>query len=452
MRTKIWGGGNAAFYQKLFSLVLPIAFQQFMLAAVSASDALMLGVVNQDSLSAVSLAGQITFVFNLFMGGMTMGTSILAAQYYGKGDTLSIEKIFAYVTKISFLISAIFFLSALFIPESLMRIFTSEPQLIAGGAVYLRIVAVSYLFTGISQIYLCILKNTGCAVKSMVIGSTAVVVNIFLNAALIFGLLFFPKMGIAGAALATSVSKFLEMGWAYLESLKENGVRLHVKYCFAPDRKLVRDYWKYTTPMLGDYLVWGCGFTAYSVIMGHLGSDAVAANSIANIVKNLIVSFCTGLGNGGGIIVGNELGMGNLKQAKEYGGRLCRLAVISGVLSGLFLVTLTPIIVRVTALSPQAAYYLKWMLILCACYMVGKSINMTTIAGIFPAGGDSRFGLVCDAVTMWFFAVPMGFFAAFVLKLPVVIVFLIINLDEIVKLPAAAIHYRKYGWLRNLTR
>lgn len=452
MRTKIWKGKNAVFYQKLFSLVLPIAFQQFMLAAVSASDALMLGFVNQNSLSSVSLAGQVTFVFNLFMGGLTMGTSILAAQYYGKGDTSSIEKIFAYVTKVSFLISAAFFLSALFIPETLMRIFTNEPQLIAGGIVYLRIVAVSYLFTGISQIYLCILKNTGCAVKSMVIGSTAVVINIFLNAALIFGLLFFPKMGIAGAALATSVSKLLEMGWAYVESLKENRVRLHMKYCFVKDKNLVRDYWKYTTPMLGDYLVWGCGFTAYSVIMGHLGSDAVAANSIANIVKNLIVSFCTGLGNGGGIIVGNELGMGNQTRAKEYGGRLCKLAVISGVVSGLFLVALTPVIIRVTTLSPQATYYLKWMLILCACYMVGKSINMITIAGIFPAGGDSRFGLICDAVTMWVFAVPIGFLAAFVFNLPVVIVFLIINLDEIVKLPAAIIHYRKYGWLKNLTR
>lgn len=452
MRTKTSKGENDAFYQKLFSLVLPIAFQQFMLAAVSASDALMLGFVNQDSLSAVSLAGQVTFVFNLFMGGLTMGTSILAAQYYGKGDMVSIEKIFAYVIKVTFLISASFFLATLFIPETLMRIFTNEPQLISGGIVYLRIVAASYLFTGISQIYLCILKNTGYAVKSMIIGSTAVVINIFLNAALIYGLLFSPKMGIAGAALATSISKLIEMGWAFLESLRKNRVKLRAKYCFTSDRKLVKDYWKYTMPMLGDYLVWGCGFTTYSVIMGHLGSDAVAANSIANIVKNLIVSFCTGLGNGGGIIVGNELGMGNLKQAKNYGGRLCKIAVISGVLSGVLLIGLTPAIIKVTTLSPQATGYLRWMLLLCACYMVAKSINMTTIAGIFPAGGDSKFGLICDAVTMWAFAVPVGFLAAFALNLPVVIVFLTINLDEVVKLPAAIIHYRKYGWLKNLTR
>lgn len=230
-----------------------------------------------------------------------------------KGDVSSIEKIFVYVTKISFLVSTVFFAASLFIPNSLMRIFTSDPQLVSGGVVYLRIVSVSYLFTGISQIYLCILKNTGYAMKSMVIGSSAVIINIFLNAALIFGLLFFPQIGIAGAAIATSISKLIEMVWAYAESLRENRVRLCMKYCFRVDKPLIRDYWKYTMPMLGDYLVWGCGFTMYSVIMGHLGSDAVAANSIANIVKNLIVSFCTGLANGGnctilpGVIIGDNV-------------------------------------------------------------------------------------------------------------------------------------------------
>lgn len=444
--------GNPAFYRKLLSLVLPIAFQQFMLAAVSASDALMLGFINQESLSAASLAGQITFVFNLFMGGLTMGTSILVAQYYGKGEMVSIEKIFAYATKVSFLISTVFFLASLFVPEILMRIFTKELQLIAGGVIYLRIIAVSYLFTAVSQIYLCILKNTGYAVKSMVIGSTAVVINIFLNAALIFGLFFFPKMGIAGAAFATTVSKLIELLWAQAESFREKHARLRMKFCFVMDKQLVKDYWRYSLPVLGDYLVWGVGFTMYSVIMGHLGNDAVAANSIANIVKNLIVSFCTGLANGGGIIIGNELGMGNLTQAKKYGGILWKMAVISGVASSLLLIALSPVIVEVTVLSPQATEYLKWMLILCAYYMIAKSINMMTIAGVFPAGGDSKFGLICDTATMWVFAVPAGFLAAFYFHLPVVIVFLIINLDEVVKVPVAIWHYKKYGWLKNITR
>ncbi len=190
----------------------------------------------------------------------------------------------------------------------------------------------------------------------------------------------------------------------------------------------------------------------YSVIMGHLGSDAAAANSAANIAKNLIVSFCTGFGSGGGIIVGNELGTGNLEQAKRYGGLLWKLSIASGMGSGLLLVALSPLILNVTTLTPQASEYLQWMLILCACYMAAKANNTTTIAGIFPAGGNSKFGLICDTITMWLFVVPVGFLAAFVFYLPVAVVFLIVNPDEVVKVPAAIIHYKRYGWLRNITR
>ena len=443
---------DTMFYAKLRRLVLPLAFQQFMLAAVSASDALMLGVLSQDSLSAVSLAGQITFIFNLFMGGFTTGTSILAAQYYGKGDQVSLEKIFAYVLRISALVSAMFCLAALFLPQQLMRLFTSDPVLIRGGADYLRVVAASYLFTGISQIYLCMLKNTGAAILSTIISSTVVVLNIILNAVLIYGIGPVPRMGIAGAALATTLSKLLELVWAYAASIPEGRVRLRMKYLFGSAGVLAKDYWKYSAPMFADYLIWGIGFSMYSVIMGHLGNDAVAANSIANIVKNLIVCFCSGLANGGGILVGNELGKGELEQARRYGDLLFWLSILGGILSGCVLLLCRPVILHFVNLSPAAAEDLKWMLLLCVFYMVGKSFNMMTISGIFPAGGDSKFGLVCDIINMWFVILPCAFLAAFVLKLPVIAVFFVINLDEVTKLWAVILHYRKYGWVKNLTR
>lgn len=150
--------------------------------------------------------------------------------------------------------------------------------------------------------------------------------------------------------------------------------------------------------------------------------------------------------------MGNELGTGHLEQAKRYGGLLWKLSIVSGIISGILLVSLSPLILNVTELTPQASGYLQWMLILCALYMVAKAINTTTIAGIFPSGGDAKFGLICDSITMWLFAVPAGFLAAFYLHLPVVAVFLIINLDEVVKVPAAIVHYKKYGWLKNITR
>ena len=439
------------FTKKLLTLVFSIAFQQFMLALVSASDALMLGMLTQDSLSAVSLASQVTFVENLFLMAMTIGLSMFAAQYWGKGDKGAVERIFAYVMKVTAVVSFLFFLAGMCIPRALMRIFTNELPLIEGGRVYLRTVSPAFLLTGISQIYLCILKNTGKAAKSSVISSVSVMVNIILNAILIFGWFGLPQMGIVGAALATVIARAIEMAWCIFETVKKDGAKLRVCHIVHNDKLLRHEFWKYSSPVLGNEIVWGVGFTMYSVIMGHLGSDAVAANSIANIVKNLVACFCLGLGSGGGIMVGNELGAGRLDKAKEYGDRLCRLSILCGVASGIVLLALSPLILAVTDLSITANTYLKWMLVMCSYYMVGKSVNGTTIAGIFCAGGDSKFGFLCDTVTMWCITVPLGLLTAFKLKLPVLAVYFIVNLDEIVKLPAVYRHYKKYKWVKDLT-
>ena len=440
------------FYRKLFVLVLPITMQNLMAALVSASDALMLGFLNQSALAAVSLAAQVQFVLNLFYAALAIGTTVLAAQYWGKGDTESMEKILAVVLRLSGVVSGMFFLGAALIPGALMRIFTNNGELILLGIPYLKIVSPSYLFTSVSQIYLCMMKNSGRAMKSTAYGSISVVLNIILNAALIFGLLGFPNMGIAGAALATTISRAVELLLVLLENRKKDAVRIRWKYMAMDQRRLKKDFYRYTVPVLANELVWGCGFAMFSVIMGRLGSDAVAANSIANIVKNIIACMCLGIGTGSGILIGNELGRGELKLAKEYGGRLCRLSLAAGAASGILILACSPLVIRFAAgLSGQAQEYLKIMLLICAYYMIGKSLNSTTIAGIFCAGGDTRFGLFCDLVTMWVIIVPIGILAAFVWKIPVPAVYFLLNLDEFVKLPAVYRHYKKYGWMKNLT-
>lgn len=440
------------FYRKLWGLVFPIAIQNLMTALVSASDAFMLGFVSQTSLSAVSLATQIQFVHNLFMLALTIGATTLAAQYWGKGDTDSVEEILAIVLKISMAVSVVFFIAAMFFSGFLMRIFTNDIRLIQAGIPYLRIVSVSYLFMGFSQIYLCIMKNSGRTAKSTIYGSVAVVINIGFNVIFIFGLAGFPAMGIAGAALATTVSRALELLLTIYENMHRSLVCVRLKYIRNSSKKLKKDFWHYTTPVLGNELVWGCGFTMFSVIMGHLGSDAVAANSVANILKNIIACVCNGIGIGAGIIVGNELGKGEMERATEYGNRLFKLAVFAGAVSGLILLAVSPVLRIFTgSLSAQAHSYLKNMIYICTYYMIGKSVNATVIAGVFCAGGDTKFGLKCDAVTMWVILIPIGMITAFVLKLPIMVVYFIISMDEIIKLPAVYRHYKKYNWVRNLT-
>lgn len=440
------------FYRKLRGLVFPIAIQNVMTALVSASDAFMLGFVSQTSLSAVSLATQIQFVHNLFMLALTIGATTLAAQYWGKGDTDSVEEILAIVLKISMAVSVVFFIAAMFFSGFLMRIFTNDIKLIQAGIPYFRIVSVSHLFMGFSQIYLCIMKNSGRTAKSTIYGSVAVVINIGFNVIFIFGLAGFPAMGIAGAALATTVSRALELLLTIYENMHRSLVCVRLKYIRNSSKKLKKDFWHYTTPVLGNELVWGCGFTMFSVIMGHLGSDAVAANSVANILKNIIACVCNGIGIGAGIIVGNELGKGEMERAREYGNRLFKLAVFAGAVSGLILLAVSPVLRIFTgSLSAQAHSYLKNMMYICTYYMIGKSVNATVIAGVFCAGGDTKFGLKCDAVTMWVILIPIGMITAFVLKLPIMVVYFIISMDEIIKLPAVYRHYKKYNWVRNLT-
>ena len=191
----------------------------------------------------------------------------------------------------------------------------------------------------------------------------------------------------------------------------------------------------------------------FSVIMGHLGNDAVAANSIANIVKNIIACICLGIGAGSGIIIGNILGTGNLENAKNVGDKLCKLSIIAGIISGLVILAISPLVVSMSAtLTQEAKKYLQVMLIVCSYYIIGKSINSTVISGIFCAGGDTKFGFICDTITMWVIVVPIGLFTAFTLKLPVLWVYVLLNIDELIKLPAVYKHYKKYQWVKNITK
>ena len=435
--------------KEIVRLALPIALQQFMTALVGACDAIMLGKLSQDAMSAVSLATQVTFVFNLFMFAFMAGENMFVAQYYGKGDYTGISQVFSLVTKICGCIAVVFLAGALFFPEQLMRILTNEETLIVLGSEYLRVIGISYVFSGIAQTFLAIMKNCGAVNMSTLINGVMVILNIVLNAVFIFGLSGFPKMGIKGAALATVLATVVQFLWSVGYVLcRIRAVKFSLRSC---EKKLFGRFWQKAVPLLINNLAWGTGFSMYSVIMGHLGTDAVAANGIANISKNLVVCFCLGLGNAGSIIVGNRLGADRLQEAKEAGGTLTRTAIIAGVVSGLVLIALSPFITKMVDLTPTARGYLQKMLLICSYYIAGKSVNCMTIGGIFAAGGDSKFGMLCDSVTLWCITVPLGCICAFILKLPVMVVYFVLNLDEIIKLPVVYKHYKKYKWIKNLT-
>lgn len=439
-----------SFRKKLISLILPMTLQNFVFALIPVSDTIMLLFLSSEAMTAVSLASQVVLVLSLFTISITAGGSMLAAQYWGKGDSGSIEKIFAYMFLLSLPVMAVFFGCAMFMPEGVMRIFTNEPALIECGIPYLRYAAFSYVFMAMTQIFETLLKNVGYVKQCTIVSVISVFENIVLNAILIFGLLGAPEMGIAGAALATSISNFTSFVLCMCFQLKLTKFRLRFKSLFHIDKDLRKRFSIYALPYTLNQLLWGFGFTMITVIMGHLGEDAASANAIATVVKDLVSSLCFAIASGSVIVIGNELGAGRLDRAKLYGDKLLKITIVSGIILGLVTAALSPVILHFTNLNETAEHYLLIMLLMCSYYILGRSINSTLIGGIFSAGGDTRFGFICDTLTMWAFIVPVGWICAFILNLPVMVVYFVLNLDEIVKIPAVIIHYRKYKWVKNI--
>ena len=440
------------FNAKLKKLTLPIAFQSLMLASVAAGDALMLGRVAQDQMTAVSLATQIQFVQNMFIMAATAAGAILGAQYWGKGDKITLQKIFNLMLRWSGLISLLFFAACEIVPEALMRLFSHDDPIIAIGSGYLRIAGFSYLMTGISQCYLTTMKVTDHVGPCAWISSSAVVLNILLNAVFIFGLLGAPKMEARGAALATTLARVVELALCLILSAGEKYIRPAWSRFFERHKELTRDFRKQCLPLLGGGLFWGVGFTSYTAIMGHMGTDAAAANSVAAVVRDLICCVCNGVGSAAGIMVGNELGAGNLEKGKAYGIRLKNISFVIGFASMLVVFALTPLVTRMVILTDEAQSYLTGMMIIMGVYMIGRSVNTVTINGVLDGGGDTLFDMYSLAVCRWGVAIPLALLGAFVFHWPVLLVYACTCLDEVGKIPWVMARFRKYKWVKNLTR
>jgi putative MATE family efflux protein len=440
------------FYGKLIRLALPIALQSLMLASVAAADALMLGRVTQNQMTAVSLASQIQFIQNMALFSISAAGSLLGAQYWGKGDTGTIRKLFNILLRTAGVVSLAFCLACEFIPDLLMHIFTHDDALIEIGVSYLRIAGISYVLSGISQCYLTTMKVSEHVTPSAVISSTAVVTNILLNAVLIFGLFGLPRMEAAGAALATTIARAIELILCVTVSMGRTFIRPDFRRLFSRFRELTRDFFRHLFPLVGGCILWGIGFAAYTAVIGHMGTDAAAANSIAAVIRDLICCLCNGVGSAAAILVGNELGAGKLELGKAYGIKLMKISLVIGFMSTGIVLALTPLVVNSVILTDEARSYLVGMMVIMAVYMIGRSFNTVVINGVFTSGGDTKFDVYSLAVCLWGFALPLSILGAFVFGWPVLAVYACTCLDEVGKIPWVLARFRKYIWVKNLTR
>lgn len=442
-----------AFYKSVVALTVPLALQNLINVGVSAADVVMLGLVGETALSGASLAGQIQFIMTLLIFGMTSGAVVLAAQYWGKKDTRTIEKILGITMRFAIIASLLFTVAVQLFPYHAMRIFSNEPEVIEAGVEYLRIISFSYVIASMSQVYLNVIRSIERVVVSTVVYAISLVNNICLNSLLIFGLLGFPKMGVAGAALATTIARVIEFIIVAIYAFTRNKVvRVRFSDLFARDRLLFGDFLKYAVPVMLNELFWGSGSSMNSVVIGHLGSAAVAANSVAQVARQLAQVVGFGIAAAAAIMLGKAIGANEPERAERDSKRFIWISIVSGAFGAVVVLIARPISMATLNLSDQSRDYLSFMMFVMAYFVVAQTYNSTMVVGIFRAGGDTRFGLALDVGTMWFLSIPFGALAAFALGWNVYIVYAILMVDELVKLPLTTWRYRKKIWLKNVTR
>ena len=440
------------FYRQMFKLAIPIIIQNLLSAAVNSSDVIMLNYVGQSAISAVSLAANYSNILFMVYYGLGTGASLLCAQYFGKKNMQAIHAVEGIALRFSFAISALVALAAFTMPQRMLLLFTSDQELIAIGSSYIRIMGITYLCWGVTEIYLAILRSIGRVTISMTLNMLAFGLNILLNAMFIFGLFGAPKLGVTGVAIATASSRLIQLVACVIVSLLSKDVKLNPAYMFIRSKTLLNDFIHLSLPALGNDLSWSVAFSMYSVILGHLGTEAVAANSLVTVVRNVGSVFCFAIASAGTILLGRVMGQEELEKSKSYASRMLKMTVVAGAVGGVIVLAVTPSVLRFASLNDTAMHYLKYMLLINSYYIMGSAVNTALIAGVFRAGGDTKFGLICDTIDMWVYAVPLGFFAAFVLKLPVLWVYFLLCTDEFVKWPWVIRHYRKREWAKNITR
>ena len=441
------------FYRLLFSIALPIAVQNLITFMVSMVDTLMVGALGEIQLSAVSIANNLFFVLTILMFGLAGGSNIMISQYWGKGNVKTIHKILAIMYRVCLLITGIFIFIAVFLPKYFMGIFTTDKAVIEFGASYLRIVCIGYLFYSITNCTIMMLRSVKTVSISIIVYTASLVVNSILNWIFIFGNLGAPELGIRGAAIATVCARITEFSIVLVFMfIYERKIGLKIEHLLKLDKEILKDYVGLCTPVLCNELLWAIGASMISVIVGRMGTEVVAANSINGVAHQFVTVFIFGMSNATAVIIGNTIGEGKKEKAKEYAYSIGVFSVVMGCISGLMILLIKPFVVNFYNVSYSTKLIAMEIMTVTSGIIVFQSLASNFMMGVLRGGGDAKFVLINDLIFMWLVAIPGGFFVAFVLELPVALVFLVIKCDEILKSLTSVYRVISGKWVNDVTK
>ncbi|GBF74140.1 MATE family efflux transporter [Paenibacillus sp. 598K] len=452
MANGIERGSGIDFYKNLYKIAIPIALQSLIMAALNMTDQLMVGQLGDVAIASVGMASKIYSVISVVLAGLAAGLSIYAAQYWGRKDVRSITRLLGMTLSLGLMISLLFSGMVYFNPEWSLGLFTTDTRVMEDGAIFLKLVALSYVPTMLTMIYSAVLRSTGHVKYPMYVSLIVVILNVGLNYLLIFGNLGFPKLGLAGAAIGTCIARVVEclliIGAVYRFRLPGAA---GFRYLFSYDRTLARKFYLTTYPIVLTELVWVLGETAYAVIYSRMGTTEMTAMTITFPLQGLSIGLLTGLAGAAGVLVGNRLGAGEEALAREYARRLIRVGIVFSVGLGVVIAAISPLYVSAFAITGEAhelAVHVIWVF---AAFMWVKVANMIIAGGILQSGGDSKFVFKMESAATWLVGVPLGLLLSLVWKQPLFWVYFFLSLEEIVRFGIGLMRFRSGKWIQNLT-
>ncbi|CEO90247.1 MATE family efflux transporter [Syntrophaceticus schinkii] len=443
--------GGKEFYSQLLVIALPIIIQNFIASSLNMVDTVMIGRLGETEIAAVGLANQFFLLFILLVSGIHSGCSVFIAQFWGQGEKEGIRKVLGVALLAAVLVSLLFTVIALFYPEGIVQIFNKDPQVIREGAVYLKVVSLSYVFTAVSFGFAMASRSIGNTLLPMVVSALALGCNTFLNYVLIFGHFGAPQLGVEGAAIATTASRIIEMlvliVFIYFRS---EVLRVRLSDLRGTSTAYLQKIFTTVLPVILNDGCWALGFVVYSVAYGRISTQAFAAVQITNTIQNLFTVAIYGMASASAVMVGHKIGEGNEEDGANYAWRFSALAWLGGLLIGGLMAATSPSILSLFNVSANVYHSALRIQYITSLVMVIRVFNIVHIIGVLRGGGDVRFSLIAEAFTMWCIGVPLAFFGAFVLHLPVEGVVALVMAEEVAKFTAIMFRLVSKRWINNV--
>ncbi len=440
------------FYTMLLKLAIPIIIQNLIISSINMVDTVMIGKLGEVEIAAVGIANQYFFLFNLLVTGITSGAGVFISQYWGQRNEEYIQRTLGLSLITSILSSIIFTIVALLIPHTIISLFNTDPYVIKLGADYLKIVCTSYIFIAVSMAYGVSSRCIEDTIPPMVVSIVALIANAILNYIFIFGHLGFPAMGVKGAAIATLIARLIEAATMVLYVYARKGV-LAAGWQQMTDlsRCFIQRAAGTIIPVVVNDMFWALAMIIYAIAYGHLGTQAMAAIQITTTVQNVFMVFAFGIAHSAAVMIGNQVGAGNMDEGRLYSRRFLKLSVISGIVIGIILALSTPTILSFFNVSEEVYQSTLKILYIISATIFIKLISAVIIVGILRGGGDTRYALKIETLTMWGVGVPLVFLGSFILKLPVETVVLMVVLEEITKATLSVRRLKTGDWMRQVT-